>query len=322
MSLGSPPPGPAISRDVLVGRIAAFLEGHDSRTVDDVRRAVGNEIDAAGPRALSSLGARLSGTTAGWEYYPRDPLARRIHHVIAELLLPERSGLEGAEHAADVDGRPVVLFANHLSYSDANLLEIVLQRYGAAPLADRLTAMAGPKVYSSRTRRFSSLCYGTIKIPQSSTRASEDAVMSVRDVARAARRAIEIARTHIAAGDALLLFPEGARSRTGGLQEMLPAVARYLEVPGTTILPVGITGTEAMFPVGEEKLHVVPVRARIGPPIEARVLHERCAGDRRLIMEAIGVAIARVLPEPYGGVYSRITPSLEKAARALDAVRH
>ena len=39
---------------------------------------------------------------------------------------------------------------------------------------DRLTVVAGPKVYSSLRRRFSSLCFGTIKTAQSNTISTED----------------------------------------------------------------------------------------------------------------------------------------------------
>ena len=46
---------------------------------------------------------------------------------------------------------------------------------GDAALANRLTAVAGPKVFTSRERRFSSLCFGTIKVPQSSEVASGEA---------------------------------------------------------------------------------------------------------------------------------------------------
>ena len=125
-----------------------------------------------------------------------------------------------------------MIFANHLSYSDANVVEVVLRKAGAAGLADRLTAIAGPKVYSNVTRRFSSLCFGTIKVPQSSERSSEDAVMNPRDIARAARRAIQIAQERLSLGEALLIFAEGSRSRTAQMQQFLSGTARYLELPG------------------------------------------------------------------------------------------
>jgi hypothetical protein len=58
--------------------------------------------------------------------------------------LEETSALDGIEHVRALDGRRAVIIANHLSYSDANLLEILLQRSGGRPMADRLTVMAGP----------------------------------------------------------------------------------------------------------------------------------------------------------------------------------
>jgi 1-acyl-sn-glycerol-3-phosphate acyltransferase len=217
----------------------------------------------------------------------------------------------------------VVIFANHLSYSDANLLEVLLRRAGAIELADRLTVIAGPKVYSSLRRRFSSLCFGTIKTPQSSALSSEDAVMNAREVARAARRSIEIAHERLALGEALLVFAEGTRSRTSELQQLLTGVTRYLEGPDAWILPVGIAGTEELYPIGEDVLHPVRAVARAGRPMLASELRRRAGDDRRLIMDVVGLAIARVLPEPYRGKYADGEPDLDPAREllaSLDAV--
>ena len=129
-----------------------------------------------------------------------------------------------------------------------------------------MTVIAGPKVYSSLKRRFSSLCFGTIKTPQSRALSTEDAVMNTREVARAARRSIDIAHERLRQHDALLVFAEGTRSRTKGLQPMLPGVTRYLDGPDTWILPVGIIGTEALFPVGDDTLHPVQMHHASRPP--------------------------------------------------------
>jgi 1-acyl-sn-glycerol-3-phosphate acyltransferase len=293
-----------IGRDELIDAIMTFLAGHDPAILARARAAVTAEVDAAGSAALASLNACLEATGADWAYYPRDPLARRLHHVLADALLDGGSRVDGLEHVAAVAGRPVVVFANHLSYSDANLIEVLLHRAGAAEITDRLTVTAGPKVYSSAKRRFSSLCFGTIKTAQSSGRASEEAVMNPRAVARAARQSINVALDRLAQGDALLVFAEGTRSRTRDMQQMLAGAARYLECPGTWILPVGLTGTEAMFPIGEEALHDVGIVAHAGQPIEVAALRARTGGDRRAMMDAVGYAIADVLPPEYRGVYS------------------
>src|SRR5262245_40084563 len=293
-----------VDRDALIAAITTFLAGHDAGTLDDIRDALASEIDASGPAALAALGQALTNAGADWTFYPADPLARRIHHLLADRLLGRGSGLDGLEHLDAVAGRPVVILANHLSYSDANVLEVLLHRAGGDALADRLTVMAGPKVYSSVKRRFSSLCFGTIKTPQNSALSTEDAVMNAREVARAARRSIEIAHERVRLGDALLVFAEGTRSRTGGMQPLLAAAARYCEMPGTWLLPVGITGSDAMFPIGEDGLYPVRVTARVGPPIEAAALHERVGGDRRLMMDHVGYAIAGLLPPEYQGAYT------------------
>ena len=294
---------PLVGREALITAITTFLAGRDARTLDEIRDCLARELDGAGPAALVRLGERLASAGADWEYYPRDPLARRIHHVLAERILLPGSTLLGGEHLPGLAGVPVVICANHLSYADANLLEILLHRAGADALGDRLTVIAGPKVYSSLKRRFSSLCFGTIRTPQSTTLSTEDAVMDPREVARAARQSIEIAHERLRVGDALLVFAEGTRSRTYEMQPMLAGVTRYLECPGTLVVPVGIVGTEALFPIGEDALHPVRIEVRVGRPIEAQELRERAGGDRRVMMDRVGLAVAALLPPEYRGAY-------------------
>jgi 1-acyl-sn-glycerol-3-phosphate acyltransferase len=111
----------------------------------------------------------------------------------------------------------------------------------------------------------------------------------------------------------VLIFAEGTRSRTSGLQPMLPAVSRYLDDSGAWVLPVGIAGTEALFPIGDHEIHPVRIVARIGRPVRAAALEQRAAGNRRLMMDAVGVAIASLLPEDYRGAYGDRVDGLDDA---------
>jgi len=293
-----------LDRDALVAAIMTFLANQDH--LDEIRASIEAEIDSAGQEALADLNRRLVATGADWTYYERDPLARRLHQRLADRILLSGSTLVGVDHLAAIVGKPVVIVANQLSYSDANLVEVLLSRAGAAgrSVSDRLTVIAGPKVYSSLKRLFSSLCFGTIKTPQSSAVSSENAVMNAREVARAARQSIDAAHERLFRGDALLVFAEGTRSRSREMQQTLTAVTRYFDFPDVWVLPAGIIGTEEMFPIGEDGLHPVRAIATIGPPIEARALHDDAGGDRRRMMDIVGAKIAELLPADYRGAYS------------------
>jgi len=300
---------PTCGREPLVDSVVRFLARERVTDAAVIRKCVERAIDESGAGAIDSLSARLMTAGGDWNYYPPDPLARRIHHALAQHVLRPEPLVQGAHHLDAIRTRRLVIFANHLSYSDANVIEVLLRNAGAVWLADRLTAIAGPKVYSNVTRRFSSLCFGTVKVPQSSERSSEDAVMNPRDVARAARRAIDIAQERVSLGEALLIFGEGSRSRTAQMQAFLPGTARYLEVPGTWVLPIGITGTEKLFPIDGAGLHSVPITMTIGQPTPASDFQERHPRDRRMKMDSIGHAVADLLPEEYRGVYGTANPT-------------
>jgi hypothetical protein len=55
----------------------------------------------------------------------------------------------------------------------------------------------------------------------------------------------------------------------------------------------------------------------VGQPIRAATLQDLAGRDRRLMIDAIGLAIAALLPETFRGVYADAAPGLEAARRVL-----
>jgi 1-acyl-sn-glycerol-3-phosphate acyltransferase len=253
---------------------------------------------------LESVFERVAREDYDFCYHPPIELVRKIHHAMAEVLLGSDSRVEGGEHLRAVAGKSLVLLPNHLSFADANLIEVLLHRAGFDDLCARLSVVAGPKVYSEPWRRFASLCFGTIKTAQSSQVASGEAVMRPREVARIARETIALAFERLSAGDALLLFGEGTRSRDGALQPLLPAVARYCERPDTVLVPFGIVGTETFLGFGDVRPQTTHAVLRVGAPVLASELATSCRGKRGEIVERIGRMIAATLPHEYRGAYA------------------
>jgi 1-acyl-sn-glycerol-3-phosphate acyltransferase len=141
------------------------------------------------------------------------------------------------------------------------------------------------------------------------------------DAARIAAEVVGIAAKRMDAGDALLVFVEGTRSRDAAMHRALPGVARYLEYPDALLVPIGLAGTEKLVRIGDERLHPARIRARVGAPLDGRLLLERCRNRRALIMDAVGLAIAEQLPAQYRGSYAVADPALEPARQILASLR-
>jgi 1-acyl-sn-glycerol-3-phosphate acyltransferase len=292
------------TKSLLLKTFESFLADRDAEQIGGFRTAIQALLDRTPELELLKVVERVSTTGEDWGYFPPEPFARHVHRAMADTMLTLDSGVHNAERLEAVRHRPLVLLPNHISYSDANLLEILLWRAGLGDVAERMAVVAGPKVYSDPLRKFLSLCFGTIKTAQSASRASGEAVMSAREVAAVARQTIELAFERLSSGDALLIFAEGTRSRAAAMQPLLAAVSRYLEREGTVLVPIGITGTEQLIGVDDNQLHPTCVICTIGEPIEATELKRRANGKRPQMTALIGRAIAAALPERYRGVYA------------------
>ncbi len=287
----------------LAGAIAGFLARKGGIQDSKVRPVVQGIIDEAGTDAVNRLRSRLSQPADAFSYYAGDQLSRSVHHRLASVVLRKPPVVEHRERLSAVYGRPAIIVANHLSYSDANVIEVLLHQSGHAEIADRLTAIAGPKVYSDVTRRFSSLCFGTIKTPQNEQVSSGEAAMSARDVAVAARQTLAAAQARLQAGDTIVLFPEGTRSRTGAMQSFLPGVSRYFEKDDVMIVPIGLTGTDHMYGIGEGTLGNAAITMTIGTPVTAGDVRALVGDSRRAFVDHLGAAVAQALPPQYRGAY-------------------
>ncbi len=119
--------------------------------------------------------------------------------------------------------------------------------------------------------------------------------------------AFRLARRILDEGNILFVFPEGTRSADGALQAARDGVAVLALRTGAPIVPIGIGGSNGVWPRGQKLPHPGGrVTARVGRPF--RLADELPPGtDRRtakgLATELIMRRIAELLPPRQRGVY-------------------
>lgn len=91
--------------------------------------------------------------------------------------------------------------------------------------------------------------------------------------------ALKGAVRRLKAGEPLLIFPEGRRSRTGEIQAAQPGVGFLSIIAGVPILPVYVEGTATAMPKGARFIKPRTVFVYFGKIIEPQKL--RLSGDRK-----------------------------------------
>ena len=298
----------------LAHAIAHMLGGGDPEGSARLEAQLVALFHSAPPGQVRGFFRQLAESGGRWGYEPPHPLGQRLSELVLSDRLEQGSKLANATALDQVGERPMVFVGNHLSFVDANVLAHLLARSGHEQLARRLCVIVGPKVFSKPVRRVATLCFGTVKTPQSVSRASGAARMSAREVARFAARSLAAAHERLDAGDALLIFVEGSRSRSGTMQRALTGVARYLKRPELLVVPFGLAGSEQLTPIASaEFLYRTQVHARVGQPFTAASLR-RCSSRRpSLMMDVVGFCIAACLPPGYRGVYDGSHAELAEA---------
>lgn len=182
---------------------------------------------------------------------------------------------------------PLVIVSNHLSDSDQYLLYIAIKR--------RLVFMATDDLFRFPIVRLLAMGFGAFPIHRN----------------RVDRKAIMDAYQVLDKGIALVIFPEGARSRNTQLWPALPGAALIALEKKVPILPVGIIGMEAKWKgIPWAAIHRPKIRLNIGRPFSLPK-QSGIPTDKRLgvLTDYIMEHIAALLPPEYRGYYAGIPDS-------------
>jgi 1-acyl-sn-glycerol-3-phosphate acyltransferase len=106
------------------------------------------------------------------------------------------------------------------------------------------------------------------------------------------------------AGGCVGMFPEGTRSKTWRMAQLQSGTATIALHTGTTLLPVGITGTEHVSNPRVLILKRPRIRVRIGQPIRVERVRKPTPEQVSELTALLDSSIRALLPADYGGTYT------------------
>lgn len=208
-----------------------------------------------------------------WFYYTGRFLTRVL------LLLLTRWEVKGKKNIPPQGS--LLIVSNHPSLADPPILGAIIKR--------KTIFMAKEELFHPRLLGYFARNFGAFPV----RRGGLD------------RKALSQAEHWLAQGLALIMFPEGKRSRNAQLQAALSGSALIASRRGAPILPIGITGTEKIKGA-TWWLRRPRITINIGPafypqPASKKLTKIELAQITKSIMEHI----AELLPQQYRGDYAR-----------------
>jgi len=177
-----------------------------------------------------------------------------------------RPTVSGAEHVPTTG--PVILAANHQSFADEFFIPLGARR--------QVLYFAKAEYFTTpglRGRAMAAFFHGMGQVPVA------------RSDTRSAAAVIEIGVEVLQDGGALGIFPEGTRSPDGRMYKGKTGVIRVALETGAPVIPVVMSGTEAVNPPGSRLWHFGRVRITVCPPLDFSRYRD-FADDRQVVRSA------------------------------------
>jgi 1-acyl-sn-glycerol-3-phosphate acyltransferase len=219
-------------------------------------------------------------------------MGRMMYRVVHTVVRPVaravwRPTVTGLEHVPR--SGPVILASNHLSFVDSVVIPVVAPRKVAFLAKSDYFTGTGVKGALQRAW-FEGL--GMLPVD--------------RDDTRAAIASLDTALQVLGRGEAFGIYPEGTRSRDGRLYRGRTGVAHLALTAGCPVVPVGLTGTEDIQPVGSTLPRLASVTVRFGPPIAVAGEYDGVPPGRarRELTDRVMAAIGELTGQEEAGTYN------------------
>jgi 1-acyl-sn-glycerol-3-phosphate acyltransferase len=211
-----------------------------------------------------------------------------VHAVVPPvwkaLWRPRVEGLENLPATG-----PVIVASNHLSFADSMVIPFVVPR--KVVILAKQDYFTGTGLKGALVRGwFEGI--GMVPVDRNDTRAA----IASHDVALAV----------LARGEAFGIYPEGTRSRDGRLYRGRTGIGHLALTSGAPVVPVGLTGTEHIQPLGSTLPRLAHVTVRFGQPLSFADRYDGVPTGRarREVTDVVMDAIQQQSGQQFAGVYN------------------
>jgi 1-acyl-sn-glycerol-3-phosphate acyltransferase len=213
---------------------------------------------------------------------------RAVHTVVRPTVRAVwRPTVTGLEHVPRSGA--VILASNHLSFVDSVVIPVVAPR--KVVFLAKSDYFTGTGVRGALQRAwFEGL--GMLPVDREDT--------------KAAIASLDTALEVLGRGDAFGIYPEGTRSRDGRLYRGRTGVAHLALTAGCPVVPVALTGTQDIQPVGSRLPRRASVTVRFGAPIAVAGEYDGVPSGRarRELTDRVMAAIGQLSGQEEAGVYN------------------
>lgn len=199
-------------------------------------------------------------------------LTRTVLAPVARLIY--RPVIEGRENIPRKG--PLLLASNHLSFIDSFVIPLLAPR--------RVVFLAKSEYFTAPGirglwMRWLFTAMGAVPVRRGT-------------LGGAAQEGLDSALAVLQKGLAFAIYPEGTRSRDGRLYRGRTGVAWLALTAGCPVVPVALSGTQAIQPVGSRALRIRRITVRFGEPMDfSHLLEAKPGRARREATDAIMAAI-------------------------------
>lgn len=190
---------------------------------------------------------------------------------------------------------PLVVVANHLNNADPPILGAALHR--------RLVFMAKSEMFQWPILGLAARLGGAFPVHR-----DEADLSALRKGTKALRN-----------GDALVMFPEGARSKDAKMRKAHPGTALLALRSEAPVLPIAITGSEGIrikrLPLDLLRRRRPRIRVVVGPPFFLPPVERITADEVNRCTNIIMGHVAALLPPQYRGEYAEYVPTASEPER-------